>query len=86
MRIVREGRTLDRMTRARWIGVGATLLIGIVTGIVFGYLAGIAVVLGVLTLFGLGFGWRAGFDSDMNMGRSWGEKQFGSDASKRPER
>jgi hypothetical protein len=73
------------MSRTRWIGVGAVLLVAIVVGIFFGYLAGIALALGVLTVFLLGFGWSAEVGVTENWGRAWGEKLFGSDAAKRRE-
>jgi hypothetical protein len=69
------------MNRRRWVAVGAVLLVAIVVGIFFGYLAGVALALGVLTIFLLGFS----FDPELSQrpGRSWGEKMFGSDAAKR---
>jgi hypothetical protein len=73
------------MKRRRWIAVGAVLLVAIVVGIFFGYLAGIALALGVLTILLLGFGFGAEVELSQRPGRSWGEKQFGSDAAKRRE-
>jgi hypothetical protein len=86
--------------RKRWIRVGAVLLASIVVGIFFGPVAGIALAVGVLTVFlfafdaSFGVGWperqgRAWGEKqsgpDADKLRSWGEKQFGSDAAKRRE-
>ena len=74
------------MSRKRWIGVGAVLLVAIVVGIFFSYVAGIALALGVVTVFLLGFGWASSeVETPERMGRAWGEKQFGSDGAKRRE-
>ena len=73
------------MSRTRWIGVGAVLLVSIVVGILFGYVAGIALALGVLTIFLLSGGWSADVGMQETLGRSWGEKLLGSDAAKRRE-
>ena len=54
--------------------MGTVLLVAIVVGIFFGYLAGIALALGVLTIFLLGFGWSAGVEMEANWGRYSGEK------------
>ena len=75
------------MSRTRWIGVvGAVLLVAIVVGIFFGYVAGIALALGVLTIFLLGGGYSAGVGMQESLTRSWGEKLLGSDGVKRRER
>ena len=57
----------------------------IVVGIFFGYVAGIALELGVLTILLFGFGFSAGVGMQETVARSWGEKLFGSDAVKRRE-
>jgi hypothetical protein len=62
--------------------VGAVLLASIVLGIFFGPVAGIALAVGVLTVFLLGFGWSFDVRAPERQGRSWGEK-FASDAAKR---
>ena len=72
--------------RKRWICVGAVLLAAIVVGIFFGPVAGIALALGVLTVFLLALGTSVDLERGPGTwGRVWGEKQFGSDAAKRRE-
>jgi hypothetical protein len=39
-----------KMGKKRWVFVVAVAVIGLVIGVVFGYLAGVAVVLGVITV------------------------------------
>jgi hypothetical protein len=56
------------------MGMGAVLLVALVVGSFFGYVAGNALALGVLTIFLLGFGMSAGVGMQETVARSWGEK------------
>ena len=71
------------MTRMRWVGVGAILVVAIIVGVVFGFLAGVAVVLGVVTLLLFTSPLLARGLFDYNPFRVQGEERFGSDADKR---
>ena len=58
--------------RKRWIWVGAVLLAAIVVGIFFGPVAGIALALGVLTVFLFGFDTSVDWKEDS--GVAFGER------------
>jgi hypothetical protein len=75
------------MTRTRWIAVGGVLLVAIVVGILFGYVAGVAVALVVPTVLLLAFGWAFGAEAAGSdpVARYWEEEGFSSDATRRRE-
>jgi hypothetical protein len=63
----------------RLVFVAIVLVAAIIVCVVFGWLAGVAVVLAAITIPLLVKGAGAGLDIDIGMGRNWGRDVFGSD-------
>lgn len=73
-------------TKRRLVVVIPTLAVATVIGIIFGYVAGVAVALAVVTLSVLIRSPQAGLEIDRRIGRAWGREVMGSDADERPRR
>jgi hypothetical protein len=67
------------VSRRRVIAVGVVLGLAIVVGVLFGYLAGVAVVLAAITIPMLLFGPLLGVDAEARAARKLGRNRFGSD-------
>jgi len=71
----------------RRLAVGIlTLAVGIVVGVLFGYLAGVAVVLGLVTIVLLTRSMGAELEIEGRTTRYWGRRVMGSDTDEPPKR
>jgi hypothetical protein len=66
-------------SRRRLIAALAVLVVAVVVGIAYGYLAGIAVALVAITILLLVVGSAAGMDAEIGMGENWGRGRWGSE-------
>jgi thiamine transporter ThiT len=71
------------VSKRRLIVVGVVLGLATVVGILFGYLAGVAVALAAVTIPLLVFGLRFGFEDEVKKGEEWGRKRFGPDEDRK---
>jgi len=74
------------LTKRRLVLVILILAVATVVGILFGYVAGVAVVLAVVTLILLRRSPQAALEIESRMYRGWGREVMGSEADDRPKR
>jgi len=67
------------VTTRRMIFAAVIVVIAVVAGVLFGYLAGVAVVLGAITLVALGLGPVMGLGAAQAPFREAGRRRFGRD-------